>query len=121
MSLKEESKCTTYYIISYGKVLDIACKSQIKSHHTPGHQLLLNCLEAWGPQDRSRGKHHLLSLPMANSKIHSADMHKVLASIPIPLKLGDLQSNEVCRSYRPVSTQKAAKKGLPSLKHSNVF
>lgn len=54
VSLKQGSKCTTYYINSYGKVLDIACKSQIKTHHTPGHQPPLNCQVLWDPQDRSQ-------------------------------------------------------------------
>lgn len=71
VSLKQGSKGTTYYINSYRRVLDTACKSQIKSYHTPGHQLPLNCQVPWGPQDRSRWKHHLLGLPVANSKRHS--------------------------------------------------
>lgn len=121
VSLKQGSKCTTYYINSYGKVLDITCKSQIKTHHTPGHQLPLNCQVLWDPQDRSRGKHHLLSMPMANSKTHTANKPKVLPSIPRPPKLGDPQSNEVSQFYRPVSTQEVAKKGLPRLKHPNAF
>lgn len=121
VSLKQGSRCTTYYINSYGKVLNIACKSQIKSHHTPGHQLPLNCQVPWAPHDISRGKHHLLSLPMANSKMHTDNMPKVLASIPRTLKLGDPQSNEVSWFYRPVSTQEVANKSLPRLKHPNDF
>jgi len=58
---------------------------------------------------------------MANSKPHKANMPKVLASIPRPLKLGDPQSNEVRWFYKPVSTQEVAKKGLPRLKHPNAF
>lgn len=104
VSLKQQSKCTACYTNTYGNILDITCKSQIKSHHTPGHQLSLHCQVPWDPQDRSSTKHYL---PVASSKTHTA---QGVASIPRPLKLGDLQSNEVSQFYRPVSTQEVAKK-----------
>lgn len=107
VSLKQWSKCTTCYTNSYGNVFDITRKSQIKSHHTPGHQLSLNCQVPWAPQDRSSGKHHL---PVASSRTHTVNVPKLLVSIPRPLKLGDPQSNEISQFYRPVNTQEAAKK-----------
>lgn len=88
------------------KVLDIAYKSQIKSHNILGHQLLLNHEVFWSPQDRRWWK---LSLLMS-SKTYTANMLRVLASIPRPLTLGDPQSNQVSQFYRSVSTQKVGKK-----------
>lgn len=118
--LKQGNQHTTYSNI-HAEVIDVACKSQIKSHHIPGHQLLLNCEVFRSPQDRRRWKHHLLSLLMSNSKTHTANMPRVLASIPRPLTLEDPQSNQVSQFYRSVSTQEAGKKKcFPRLKHPNA-